>query len=194
LLLNLVFKSFLQKILVEPQFAGTFLNVLLGRINQFDDLWSFDKEIYKSLTNLKTLRASIKDVDLIAQLDMYFVMDVTRMDMTETVDLIPNGSNTLVTKDNLVQFIHRFAHAKLNVEVASQCRAFLAGFRSIIPATWMRMFSRRELQLLISGDDQRAIDIADFKRNVHYAGGYHETQPYIQVCLIHRVPSYFGMS
>lgn len=42
------------------------------------------------------------------------------------------------------------------------------------------MFSRREMQLLISGDDARAIDLADFKKNVVYGGGYHESQPYIQ--------------
>jgi hypothetical protein len=166
---------------VEPQFAGTFLNVLLGRTNQFDDLWSLDKEIHKSLVNMKALKSTIQDRDLIADLDLRFVMDSARMDVVETIELVPNGASVVVTKDNLHLFLHRFAHAKLNVEIAGQCRAFLAGFRSIIPAEWMRMFSRREMQLLISGDDQRAVDIEDFKRNVHYAGGYHPSQPYIQV-------------
>jgi hypothetical protein len=32
---------------------------------------------------------------------------------------------------------------------------------------------------LISGD-RRPIDIVDMKRNVNYASGYHESQPYIQ--------------
>ena len=37
-----------------------------------------------------------------------------------------------------------------------------------------------ELQLLISGE-QKPIDIADLRRNVNYAGGYADSQPYIQV-------------
>ena len=33
-------------------------------------------------------------------------------------------------------------------------RAFLTGFREMIPVDWMRMFSAKELQLLISGDQR----------------------------------------
>ena len=119
------------------------------------------------------------------------------------LELIPGGSNIRVEKSNIHAYIHRLSHFKQNVEIADQCRAFVHGFRSMvvyifnnctvfaarsyacmyvlqqIPLEWIRMFSTSELQLLISGD-RRPIDIADMKRNIHYASGYHESQPYIQ--------------
>jgi ubiquitin-protein ligase E3 C len=42
------------------------------------------------------------------------------------------------------------------------------------------MFSPREIQLLISGE-QKPIDIQDFRQNVNYAGGYSDSDPYIEV-------------
>lgn len=38
-------KAIYEKILVEPQFAGMFLNQLLGRRNLIDDLASYDDEV-----------------------------------------------------------------------------------------------------------------------------------------------------
>lgn len=44
------------------------------------------------------------------------------------------------------------------------------------------MFNPQELQRLIGGEGGRAIDVEDLKRNTLYAGGYHQTQPVMQVC------------
>jgi hypothetical protein len=38
-------KAVYEKILVEPQFAGMFLNQILGRLNLIDDLVSLDEEV-----------------------------------------------------------------------------------------------------------------------------------------------------
>jgi ubiquitin-protein ligase E3 C len=96
-----------------------------------------------------------------------------------THELVPGGSSVRVTRANVHQYIHQLAHYKLNVEAAEQCRALRAGFQSMIPLEWIRMFSTRELQLLISGD-RRSIDLADMKAHVTYGSGYHPSQPYIQ--------------
>ncbi len=40
------------------------------------------------------------------------------------------------------------------------------------------MFSARELQMLVSGEEKR-INILDFKRHINYASGYAGSQPYI---------------
>lgn len=39
-------KAIYEKVLIEPQFAGMFLNHLLGRVNLIDDLPSLDEEVY----------------------------------------------------------------------------------------------------------------------------------------------------
>jgi hypothetical protein len=84
-----------------------------------------------------------------------------------------------VSRANVHAYIHQLAHHKLNVDAAEQCRALRAGFQSLVPLEWIRMFSTRELQLLISGD-RRSIDLGDMQSHVAYGGGYHPSQPYIQ--------------
>lgn len=94
-------------------------------------------------------------------------------------EIISHGSQLKVTNANLLIYIHRLAHFKQNVKIRDQCRAFLKGFRVMIPIEWIRMFNTQELQLLISGDKRR-INIEDMQQHVVYGSGYHPSQPYIQ--------------
>ncbi len=106
--------------------------------------------------------------------------------MESSVELIPNGSKIPVTRNNLLAYIYQYANFKLNIESANQCRAFLSGFRDIIPLKWIRMFSVQELQMIIGGKDKECLDIAALQRHCTYSGGYHPSQPYIQViyCIV----------
>ena len=55
------------------------------------------------------------------------------------------------------------------------------GFRDLVPASWVRLFSAYELQKMISGDDTvRGIDVGNLKAAMLYSGGYFETQDTIQ--------------
>lgn len=87
-----------------------------------------------------------------------------------SADLIPNGSNVLVTRANVHQYIHLLANYKQNVQIAEAARALVSGFRSVVPLEWIRMFSGVELQKLISGERQR-INIADLKAHCNYNSG-----------------------
>jgi hypothetical protein len=180
-----------HRILVEPQFSGVFLNVLLGRHNQTDDLWHLDKTVHNSLLALKRLASDASSAPLeedpIEELGLAFDIEMHRMGQTLTRELLPNGSAIAVTKRNVHSYVNRYANFKLNVETAAQCRAFLSGFRQLIPVEWMRMFSPKEMQWLISGE-QKPIDIADMRRHVNYGGGYADSQPYIEVRISHLVP------
>ena len=144
--------------------------------------------MYRSLMHLKRFAAEGGNVD---ELELYFEVRIylffilnyeqtTRNQFGRVIssDLVPNGSQIKVNKNNIHSYIHRLSNYKQNIEIFEQCRAFLSGFRVMIPLEWIRMFNTKELQLLISGD-QRAIDIDDLKRNIYYASGYHESQPYI---------------
>jgi ubiquitin-protein ligase E3 C len=98
-----------------------------------------------------------------------------------TVELVPGGRTMPVTKQNVIQYVHLVSHHRLNVEGAVQTRSFLRGFRDLIPASWVRLFSAYELQKLISGDDSlRGFDVANLKRSMKYAAGYHPSQPIMQ--------------
>jgi len=94
-----------------------------------------------------------------------------------SVELLPNGSNVPVTKNNVIQYIHLVTHQKMNVSGSRQTLAFLSGFRDIIPSHHVRLFSAYELQKIISGDDAvKGIDVQSLMNVVRYSGGYHPTQ------------------
>jgi ubiquitin-protein ligase E3 C len=166
-------KAVYESILVEPQFCLPFLNQLLGRSNSLEDLKNFDHEFYQNLTKL--LSMSSEDVD---GLGLTFDLNLGEgREIAETVELVPGGRTKHVTKSNVIQYVHLVANQRLNVESASQTKAFLRGFRDLIPASWVRLFSSYELQKLISGDDSiRGIDVESLKKSMQYAAGYHPSQ------------------
>jgi len=169
-------KSLYENILLESEFAGGFLNFLLDRKNTLDDLYYLDEQMYRSLMQLKHHANNGGDLE---SLELFF--ETSRMEYGKVVtqELMPGGSSVRVTKANVHAYIHQLANQKLNIDVASQCRALRAGFQSLVPLEWIRMFNTKELQLLISGD-QRRIDLADMQAHTTYGSGFHPSQPYIQ--------------
>jgi ubiquitin-protein ligase E3 C len=171
-----------ESILVEPQFCLPFLNQLLGKTNSMEDLKNYDEEYYNNLNKLKLL-----DDAEVETLGLTFEVTVGGAGRGEgssprTVELMPGGGSIPVkTKAHVFQYMHAVANQMLNIQGARQTKAFLRGFRDLIPASWVRLFSANELQNLISGDDSiRGIDVASLKLSINYLGGYHPSQPYIQ--------------
>jgi len=168
-------KAVYESILVETQFCLPFLNQLLCKQNTLDDLKNLDPEYYRHINGLKNMSAAE-----IAGLGLTF--ELTRGNQNQmTIELMPGGSSVPVTKENAIRYVHLVAHRKLNLDSAAQTHAFLRGFRDLIPAAWVRLFSSNELQKLISGDDTvKGIDVAGLRAAIVYAGGYHPSQPIMQ--------------
>jgi ubiquitin-protein ligase E3 C len=169
-------KAVYESILVEPQFSLPFLNQLLGKSNTLEDLKNFDPEYYTNLTKLLTLSAA--DLN---SMGLTFELTSGTGNATRTIELIAGGRSISVTAQNVIKYVHLVANQRLNVETALPTKAFLRGFRDLIPASWVRLFSAYELQKLISGDDSvRGIDVPSLKASMQYAAGYHFSQPIIQ--------------
>ncbi len=166
-------KALFEGILVEPQFAPFFLNKVLGRTNYVDDLQSYDNKFYQSLLQLKGLE-NVEDAGL-----TFNVTTDGSFGNHKVIDLIPNGRDILVTNQNVIQYVHSMAHYKLNVQISQQSKAFLLGFRDLIPAEFIRMFNQNEMQMLIGGSEN-SFDVVDMAKHTKYATGYHVSQPYIQ--------------
>ncbi|CAB9516141.1 Probable E3 ubiquitin-protein ligase hulA [Seminavis robusta] len=169
-------KAVYESILVDPQFSLPFLNQLLGKRNSLEDLKNDDFQYYTNLTKLLTLKENE-----IEELGLTFEITLGDGSSMRTVELLPGGRSKAVTKANVIQYVHLVSHQRLNVEAAVQTKSFLNGFRDLIPASWVRLFSAYELQKLISGDDSlRGFDVASLKRSMQYAAGYHLSQPVMQ--------------
>ncbi|KAG0587489.1 hypothetical protein KC19_2G168200 [Ceratodon purpureus] len=167
-------KAMSEGILVDIPFANFFLSKLRKKHNYLHDLPSLDPELYQNLLFLKHY-----DGDL-SQLAVYFVvMDNEYGEQTE-VELIPGGRDIQVTNDNVIKYIHLVAHHRLNTQIHQQSHHFLHGFQQVIHSEWIDMFNEHEIQILISGS-QEGMDVDDLRKNAHYAGGYDEKHPVIEM-------------
>lgn len=174
---KMVGKAVFENILVESEFSPLFLNVLLGKRNSFDDLRYLDEQIYQSMRSMQDMYKQKYDIE---ELGLVFEVDhINENNQLEMKELVPNGSEVKVTRNNFWEYVMRYAHYKLNVEMWSAAMAFKEGMSELIPLEWIKLFSPRELQQLISGE-RKGIDVTDIRRHVQYAGGYNEQQPYVQ--------------
>ena len=163
---------------MSPRFAHFVLRKLLGRASRVDDLASFDAELYRQLVGVKRAAAAHLDsvdaagaagaagaADPVAALGLVFA--VSEASGAET-ELLPRGASLAVTSRGAARFVALVAEHRLNRQIARPVRAFLTGFRRLVPLSWLRMFSEGELQLLLGG--RPGIDVADWRRATAYGG------------------------
>lgn len=67
------------------------------------------------------------------------------------MDLIPNGSQIVVTDENKLDYIRLTAHHRMTSAINAQIDSFLAGFYELVPPQLVSIFSPAELELLICG-------------------------------------------
>ncbi|KAI8805685.1 hypothetical protein BJ742DRAFT_819665 [Cladochytrium replicatum] len=164
-------KALYEGILVDAGFASFFLAKWLGRQSYLDDLPSLDLELYQGLVFLKNYTGDVE-----ADLSLTFTVDDQEFGKNKTVELIPNGSQTAVTKDNRIHYIYRVANYRLNTQIDKQCKAFFKGLSDMIDPKWLKMFNPQELQILIGGTNT-TIDLEDLQRNTQYGGGFDDDHP-----------------
>ncbi|KAG9699200.1 hypothetical protein KCU95_g10769, partial [Aureobasidium melanogenum] len=179
---RVVGKCLYEGILIDINFAAFFLTkwALFGgrgaasRESSYrasvNDLRDLDEELYQGLMSLKHYPGEVADWGT------YFAVNSTvtlpnGQSKTIEYELIPNGANTLVDRNNRLVYISRVANYRLNLQSKLQTDAFLTGLSSIIQPSWLNMFNQKELQTLIGGAAS-SIDIADLRANTYYNGVY----------------------
>ncbi|KAG6876550.1 hypothetical protein C0992_012473 [Termitomyces sp. T32_za158] len=127
-------KAMYDGILVDVAFAGFFLAKWLGRQSFLDDLASLDPDLYNGLVFLKHYTGNFEDLAL------NFTIAVDELGITRSVDLIPNGNNVAVTKENRLQYIQLISHYRLTKQIRLQSEAFFDGLSEMIDLRWIRGF------------------------------------------------------
>lgn len=168
-------KALYENLLVELPLAEFFVGKLCGGGEaDVHALASLDPALHRGLLQLRAHpRRAVPDLGL----DFTLLNDELGEQTIE--ELKPGGANIPVTAENRIEYIHLVADYKLNKQIRSQCNAFKSGLTSVVSTEWLRMFSCRELQLLISGAEV-PIDIDDLKRHTQYAGGFSMAHPTVQ--------------
>ncbi|KAG6843731.1 hypothetical protein H0H87_001111 [Tephrocybe sp. NHM501043] len=158
-------KAMYEGILVDVAFAGFFLAKWLGKQSFLDDLASLDPDLYNGLVFLKHYAGDLEDLAL------NFTIAVEELGTTRAVDLIPDGSNVAVTKENRLQYIQLVSHYRLTKQIRLQSEAFFEGLSEMIDPKWIRMFNQQEIQILLGGVNT-PIDFDDLRGHTNYGGLY----------------------
>lgn len=112
--------------------------------------------------------------------------------IAKTLDLIPNGSNVAVTRENRLQYIQLVSHYRLSKQIKLQSEAFFEGLLEMIDTKWLRcvtcvnylgasadgrrrlitsMFNQQEVQILLGGVNS-PVDLEDLRKHTNYGGLY----------------------
>lgn len=156
--------------LLDAYFTRSFYKHILGRKVDYRDLEAVDPEYYNSIEWM--LNNDITDV-----LDLTFAVEEDVFGETRIIELKPGGSSIPVTESNKHEYVRLVTEQNLTNSIRSQIDAFLAGFHEIIPPSLIKLFSERELELLISGLPD--IDVDEWKNNTDLRG-YKSSDPMIQ--------------
>ncbi|KIK81041.1 hypothetical protein PAXRUDRAFT_833139 [Paxillus rubicundulus Ve08.2h10] len=167
-------KALYEGILIEVAFAGFFLAKWLGKQSFLDDLASLDPDLYQGLVFLKNYTGNMEDLSL------NFTVATDEFGLAKAVDLIPDGSNVPVTRENRLQYIYLISHYKLSKQIKLQSEAFFEGLSEMVDPKWLRMFNQQELQILLGGVNA-PVDLKDLRQHTHYGGLYDDNEPTIQV-------------
>ena len=159
-------KALLENLTVNCCLNKAIYQLILKEIIKFEDLIFIDKPLYNSLINLKKLKEEQSDIDNIAFCEIYFSCDYKddRGNLI-TKNLIPNGKNILVTKDNLDLYISKRIEEFKNSQLIG-VNEIIKGINSVFDINYLKIFTSDQLELLINGTP--FIDVEDWRLNTQY--------------------------
>lgn len=163
-------KALYEGILVDVPFASFFLGKWLGHQSYLDDvasLQSLDADLYRGLIQLKNYTGDVEN-----DFALNFTVSDEEFGVTHTTELVPGGAEIPVTNENRLSYIYHMSRYRLSTQIEPQCAAFLRGLTELIEPRWLRVLSRDELRVLVSGTEA-PVDVADLRAHTVY-GGYHE--------------------
>ncbi|KAF6071938.1 HECT-domain (ubiquitin-transferase) family protein [Candida albicans] len=120
--------------LVDPTLADS-----LQHLNKYIELFESNSDIH----NVTVDGARVEDLALFFELPG-----------NPDYELIPNGSDTLVTADNLELYINKVIEATLFSGILTQTKAFMDGFSKVFPINSLIIFSSRELVELFGNAEE----------------------------------------
>lgn len=167
----IVGRAIYEEILLDSVFSKIMLRRMLNKPNFFNHLSLFDADLYQQLLKVKYHTGNIEEFGL------SFSTNVSGSD--KEVELMRGGSQVPVTNENKIRYIYYLTHYYLNARTREQTKAFLTGMSEIIPLPILQIFTTKELQTMISGEDAE-INISDLEDNCKYSGGFGPQDPYIK--------------
>lgn len=170
-----VARSMLDSRIIDVSFNPTFFRIGDGSktavVPSLGAIKTVDTDLANSLVLLKQFADAKKRVDMdntLSQaqksraLQSIMVQDCRVEDLAldftlpgyDTIELIPNGSNTAVTIENVDTYVEKVISFTLGSGVQRQADAFRAGFTEVFPYSALKAFTPDELVMLFGRSDE----------------------------------------
>ena len=157
-------KALLENLTVNCCFNKVIYQLILGEKIELNDLVFIDRPLYKSMKHLVSMKEECGEN--IALCEIYFTFDYEGENgRYHQEDLIQNGSNILVTQDNLDEYIDKRIEYYTKSQL-SGIREIIRGINTIFPSDYLKIFTSDQLGLLINGTP--FIDTDDWRMNTKY--------------------------
>jgi len=144
--------------LVQPLYKH-----LMGWPVTLRDLEHIDDQVYRNLVELL-------DFDDVGMLFLEFVVTEDKLGVTETVDLIPDGSEITVDNKNLPEYLDAQLKYRTMYRISNQLSELLRGFYEVVPEPLLAVFDFQEIELLLHGLPN--IDMDDWMAHTEYTGEF----------------------
>uniref|UniRef100_A0A8C1TYW9 HECT-type E3 ubiquitin transferase n=1 Tax=Cyprinus carpio TaxID=7962 RepID=A0A8C1TYW9_CYPCA len=157
--------ALIHQYLLDAFFTRPFYKGLLRIPCDLSDLEYLDEEFHQSLQWMK-------DNDIEDMLDLTFTVNEEVFGQITERELKPGGANIPVSEKNKKEYIERMVKWRIERGVVQQTESLVRGFYEVVDARLVSVFDARELELVIAGTAE--IDLADWRNNTEYRGGYHD--------------------
>lgn len=157
--------------IVDLNFVIPIFKFTLGKHLVLGDLADIDVTYHRSLVQLLEL----SDID---DLMLMFCVDFQEKGVTKTFDLITNGSSIPVTNVNKGRYVDLVVRWLLGSSISAQLGGFKRGLEFVVPASFIRDFTAKELAQLTCGLSR--IDLDDWRSNTIFENGYSQDSPQVE--------------
>ncbi|CAH1994341.1 unnamed protein product [Acanthoscelides obtectus] len=165
--------ALVHQYLLDAFFTRPFYKALLRLPVALSDLESLDHEFHQSLRWIRE-----HDVSAVqGELELTFAVTEEVFGQVTERELKPGGRNVPVTEKNKKEYLERIVRWRLERGVAEQTESLVRGFYEVVDPRLVQVFDARELELVIAGTAE--IDLADWRANTEYRGGYHDQHPVV---------------
>ncbi|XP_045486203.1 E3 ubiquitin-protein ligase HECW2 isoform X2 [Pieris rapae] len=157
--------------LLEAWFTRALYRALLRLPPALEDVDALDAQFAASLRWLQSARC-------VSSLELTFAVSERLADgRVLERDLKPGGRDVAVTERNKKEYLEKLVRWRVERGVAEQSEWLVRGFHEVVDPRLVGAFDARELELVIAGAPE--LDVADWRNNTEYRGGYHDAHPVI---------------
>ncbi|CAD8051213.1 unnamed protein product [Paramecium sonneborni] len=162
-----------NQVCLDLQFPQVVFKKLMNEPTCFEDLKELDLDLYKGLNTLDEYdQNNIEDV-----FSLNFTINEVAWDNINLVELLPNGTQILVTQQNKHEYIKLCTNYYLNESIKIPFQSFQKGFWKVVEGNGIKLFSGSELQQLIVG--QQHFNLQELEDSTEY-DGFEKNSQYIR--------------